>query len=379
MKILIVDDDQFALDILQTVLIAANYDDVTSANSAECALDIISSAPAAYECIFLDIRMPGMDGIELCKVIRDMPAYRFIPIIMITVVTDQNSINLAMAAGATDYVTKPFRGLELGARLRSASAFANMLRLNQKEVERSQRFAKQLDAFLAHDLHTPIPLEVRDGVVSDLQMENGLLKLPDGFSGLELVAIAISNIREVFKNLAESEFRGFLNEVAGHVLSTFGNRSCKIAYFGNGTFVVIARKNSGCNVLRENVRSSLAGKDFVELEGTNLQPDFVTETPGHANFWSGDAAAKGLVDVLRDVQSKCADRVAQSKLNEFRIATINNDFQPSPKNSDFQPPPKEWLENSVLSLWNIGFRVTPRRVTRSVQGKAQKRPEGELS
>ena len=57
--------------------------------------------------ILLDVRLPHVDGIQICNVIRKMPKYLDLPIVMISGLSDQNSIERAMAAGANDYIVKP--------------------------------------------------------------------------------------------------------------------------------------------------------------------------------------------------------------------------------------------------------------------------------
>ena len=111
MKILAVDDDETALEILKIALINAKYSDVTVARSAYEAMDIIEKHGETFDCFIFDISMPGMSGIELCQTVRNSARHAGIPIIMITALSDQCNIDQAFAAGATDYVTKPFNDL----------------------------------------------------------------------------------------------------------------------------------------------------------------------------------------------------------------------------------------------------------------------------
>jgi DNA-binding response OmpR family regulator len=68
--------------------------------------------------LLLDIKMPGMDGIETLKKLRKRPDGKDLPVIMLTGLADSDSAAKAAAAGATDYVTKPINWRLLGQRIR---------------------------------------------------------------------------------------------------------------------------------------------------------------------------------------------------------------------------------------------------------------------
>lgn len=109
-KILIIDDERMLTNLLSDHLKDNGYLPYV-ANSAQEALDKINIAP---DLILLDIRMPGMSGLELCKIIRD---HVICPIVFLTALaTDQDTIN-GLLAGGDDYITKPFSLPALTARI----------------------------------------------------------------------------------------------------------------------------------------------------------------------------------------------------------------------------------------------------------------------
>jgi diguanylate cyclase (GGDEF)-like protein len=125
MRILIVDDVMDNVVLLEAILEDAGYGDVLvalSATDAFATLGIDAAAPVVPEVdlILLDIRMPGIDGIEACRRIKAHEATRDIPIIMVTAQIDPTVLDVAFAAGAIDFVSKPFDCVELLARVRCA-------------------------------------------------------------------------------------------------------------------------------------------------------------------------------------------------------------------------------------------------------------------
>jgi two-component system, LuxR family, response regulator FixJ len=111
----IVDDDQSIRDSTKMLLRSAGYPVATFA-SAESFLD--SDAIAQTKCVILDVRMPGMDGLELQR--RLNTSYADIPIIFVTAHDDANTRWSAIQAGATDFLTKPFDANTLIAAIQTA-------------------------------------------------------------------------------------------------------------------------------------------------------------------------------------------------------------------------------------------------------------------
>ena len=112
-KILVVDDDQEIADLIEIYLVSDGYK-VLKADNAEAGLALLEKEEVHL--VLLDIMMPGMDGLEMCKRIRET---NNIPIIMLSArSTDLDKI-LGLGTGADDYVTKPFNPLELTARVKS--------------------------------------------------------------------------------------------------------------------------------------------------------------------------------------------------------------------------------------------------------------------
>ena len=142
MSILIVDDSQDSLRLLEHILKDAGYKDIVLAQSATEAFRVLNmNDPACLDVpvdlILMDIIMPEIDGIEACRKIKKRDNLRDIPFIMITVISNIDALQAAFDAGAIDYITKPYKKIELLARIRS------MLKLNH-EIKRHKAFEQKL-------------------------------------------------------------------------------------------------------------------------------------------------------------------------------------------------------------------------------------------
>ena len=113
-RILVVDDELRYVRAIQVNLKASGYEVLTASNG-QTAVDLVATEEP--DLIVLDIRMPGMDGFEVCQRIREFSA---VPIIMLTALASDADKVKGLDIGADDYVTKPFSAEELLARVRAA-------------------------------------------------------------------------------------------------------------------------------------------------------------------------------------------------------------------------------------------------------------------
>src|SRR3569623_1809396 len=160
---LVVDDNAENRALAQATL---EDEDIPSsvASSGPEALALI--AAESFACILLDIRMPGMDGVEVCTRVRARPDGARIAILFLTAERDVATFDRALAAGGDDFVTKPFRPCERVARiytairLRELTAVADSSVLERKQqrdvLHRVQLEKDQLTQFLVHDFKNPV-------------------------------------------------------------------------------------------------------------------------------------------------------------------------------------------------------------------------------
>ena len=129
---LVVDDDTDSLRLLRDVLEDAGIAALV-APSGTAALSILSRITP--DGILMDAVMPGLDGFETCRQIKQNPEWASIPVIFMTGLKDTENIVRGFTAGGTDYITKPFRVEELTARLLSQITQSRMVRSTRHALD----------------------------------------------------------------------------------------------------------------------------------------------------------------------------------------------------------------------------------------------------
>lgn len=136
--ILIVDDNPKNIQVLGKTLHDMGYN-VSIATSGKQALDSVKKEKP--DLILLDVQMPEMDGFEVCKIIKESPDTKSIPIIFLTAVVETDRIINGFELGAVDYITKPFNSAELSARV------STHLEIKQSR-EKLQELYNKMDGYL---------------------------------------------------------------------------------------------------------------------------------------------------------------------------------------------------------------------------------------
>lgn len=134
-KILVVDDDPNIRDFISEILLAEGYQVETAENGKEAIERVSSFEP---DVVLTDYLMPEMDGITLCKYIKNNPTFMDTGVILITGVNDLDTRVKGLLAGADDFLTKPFMLPELQARIKSLSKiklYHDFLKNYQKNLE----------------------------------------------------------------------------------------------------------------------------------------------------------------------------------------------------------------------------------------------------
>src|SRR5262245_31497695 len=113
-KILVIEDEPDILEVIQYNLEREGHK-VIACRDGELGLSRIRTDDP--DLVILDLMLPGMDGVEVCRQVKADPVTRGIPVIMVTAKGEESDIVLGLGIGADDYITKPFRPKELVARV----------------------------------------------------------------------------------------------------------------------------------------------------------------------------------------------------------------------------------------------------------------------
>ncbi|AIW86608.1 fused response regulator/phosphatase [Bacillus mycoides] len=140
MSILIVDDNPVNIFVIEKILKQVGYQDLVSLNSAQELFEYThfgkdSSRHNEIDLILLDIMMPEIDGLEVCRRLQNEEKFKDIPIIFVTALEDANKLAEALDIGAMDYITKPINKVELLARMRVALRLKSELNWHKEQEE----------------------------------------------------------------------------------------------------------------------------------------------------------------------------------------------------------------------------------------------------
>jgi diguanylate cyclase (GGDEF)-like protein len=165
-SILVVDDEPDNFDVIETLLSTSeDFEQETQTYNLHYAAngkDAIASLEIFQpDLILLDVMMPDMDGIEVCRRIKAMSQWKAVPIIVVTALTTKKDLAQCLFAGADDFISKPVNRLELTARVRS------MIRIHQ-QYQQLATFNTQLEAMV----------QKRTAQLQNMLLEDALTKLP---------------------------------------------------------------------------------------------------------------------------------------------------------------------------------------------------------
>lgn len=143
--VLAVDDQPPNLRLLDAVLSPRGYHVLTAPGGQE-ALDVLRTT--AVDVVLLDVQMPGMDGCEVCRRIRQDPRTEFLPVIMITAGAPAQRLE-GLEAGADDFITKPFDQAELLARVRSLARLSEYHETMRRQADEIAGWNRDLEGRVA--------------------------------------------------------------------------------------------------------------------------------------------------------------------------------------------------------------------------------------
>jgi putative nucleotidyltransferase with HDIG domain len=220
-KVLLVDDEpELLMSMASRLEVAKEFTVDCVSEGYEAALKVINTS---YDCIFLDIMMPRLDGLDICHNLRSNPETTNIPIIITTALSDEATVHKAIRAGASDYLVKPFQGNLLIEKARKwtrhkkdqkAPGAARVVSLFDDTGEKTG-FHKPKSRMLEKifkKLAKPLVLAREErivGRINEILRENG-----DVLPTVDILAADLMTAADIFR-LANSAFIGAHSRVVG--------------------------------------------------------------------------------------------------------------------------------------------------------------------
>lgn len=355
LKILAVDDDEIVLSLLSELLSRAGYGDVKTCTSPQRALEMVRTDPKKFDCFLLDIQMPEMDGIELCHAIRKTRGYDTTPILMLTAMSEKSYVDRAFAAGATDYLTKPFDPTEVAVRLGLARQLTEERKMLSQNAEIIDSFIEVLDETTRHDLADAIDLGKMDGVLSYPAFENYLYQ--SGRSVLFLAsvfAVKVKAVKNWHHKLPPLEFKELLRQSAHEIVSRLNGQNVFLSYRGDGEFVGV--------IPRSGARALKSLGDSIRIDVSESEGKYGASLPGTLTLVVGSPVANrvptrgGILANIWSALEKVRDKTDHSSIDTSRGSTRNadnpnsgsaEDTQQSMLKEEFQDLLEDKLRNEV--------------------------------
>jgi diguanylate cyclase (GGDEF)-like protein len=252
MKVLIADDDPVSRRLLQATLSDSGYETVIAVDGAEALREL--EQEASPRLVVLDWIMPHLDGVEVCRAIRQRALEPYLYIILLTVKGEQQEIIEGLEAGADDYVTKPFDVLELKARLRAGRRILEL----QEQLIASR---EQLRFEATHDTQTG--LLNHEAILETLRRE--VLRACREGTSLGVIMVDLDHFKSVNDRYGHMAGDLVLREVSRRLQLSMRPYD-SIGRYGGEEFVVVA---PGCNLekarlLAERLRTSIGSEPIQD-------------------------------------------------------------------------------------------------------------------
>ncbi|MDF3416067.1 response regulator [Sulfitobacter sp. M57] len=315
MRILAVDDDPIILDLLADCLTEDLGYHLHMYDSAESALEALHETQQPFDCILLDIMLPGMDGIQMCELLRQTTQCYSTPILMITASNEVGLMARAFEAGATDFINKPLKPVELTGRVVMAGL------LNQS-LAKAQHTMSALSDSMKLRFDEPLDLGV-PGMTTILAHENQLLRCSANCFAMSMFTLNVSGLRGIYRTVRSPAFRQCLEIIGATAVKTLNEKNLNLSYVGNGRFfgTVMDRKRMDQDKLTTEFAEHLqAAWDFTQT-GVPVPPSCTFSQVSPQRMWSNLSASDKLRDCI-NIESSGPHLTASEENDLF--ARLNN-------------------------------------------------------
>jgi signal transduction histidine kinase len=293
-KILVVDDNESNRALARATLEDEGWSVVLSTSGTD-ALEVFAREQPA--CVLLDVRLPGLDGFEVCERIRRLPGGAETPVVFLTALRDVDTFDRALKAGGDDFLSKPIDTTELIVRIRAVLKLSRMnaelrehydlVRRQRDSLRLLQLQKERLTSFVVHDLKNPVnALDLRAQLLlRDRELSEHAKSSVEGIRNEARALLRlIFNLLDISKSddgqLGARRMRVDLDALAREVLDTLA---------------VSARASGVLLSLEVGVRQLEADPDLLRRVLENLVDNAIRHAPSGSVVTLGAAAAGSAV------------------------------------------------------------------------------------
>lgn len=316
MKLLAVDDDPIILELLSHLVASIGGHEITTAPSAQAALELVRAPHIEpYDCFMLDIQMPVMDGVTLCRHLREFHQHAQTPILMLTAMSDKRYIDDAFRAGATDYITKPFDIAEIKFRLQAAEAHAAAAPLLARKVFAANKVAESAeDTRRKAALADPINIIDVDGVIDYFAFENYISQLSrSALYGSTVFGVAIQGFPELWAESTAFGLECLVTDTAEAISDCLSPHQYLISYAGKGIYVCVVEGGHCPDLgqLADRINMRLYEMDLYFCDGRKLDMTVTTGRPFRLVWRPGHTAIDSIGDAYTTAEEAASHGVRQ--------------------------------------------------------------------
>ncbi len=268
LKILAVDDDPLTLLNLRKILAADDRLILTAENGEEALEKAVEHQP---QLVITDWRMPGINGLELCKVLRRTSITQHVYIIMLTGCEADDELVQAFDAGADDYVVKPFTPRVLEARIRSGERLIRY----QRTINHDRELIQQYVSRLATANRQLLTMAMTDALTNLPNRRSAMTRMNDAVAEakrfnekLSCIMIDLDHFKEINDNYGHDSGDLVLKEMSAIFLSKARSYDM-VSRTGGEEFLVISSRSDlmEAGQLAERLRSAVQDQPFVLKDG----------------------------------------------------------------------------------------------------------------
>ncbi|MFX0543825.1 response regulator [Roseovarius sp. S4756] len=259
MNILLVDDDPTFSDIIAAKLEQLGHVSLTLASSAEHALQLVDATSAPFDCFILDIMMGEIDGIELCRRLRQQSRYKTTPIIMVTASLETPLMDQAFHAGATDFLRKPLDEVELAGRITTAMLLVDALKREKAGRDVLHSVLTSRGAPNGFDISKRICFYDVPGMMDYHELENRLLRFQDGLYQINVFRILIPTFQKACRDYDHADVLQRLRAVSEAVSDAVPGSSLLMSYIGRGRFIccILGRAGRVSAIFQNSIQANI--------------------------------------------------------------------------------------------------------------------------